>query len=294
MITSNEWEDFDLIDAGNGERLEKWGNYVLQRPDPQVVWPIIDDNKKLWTNIDAHYIRSQKGGGHWEYFSNLPERWIVKYKQLSFYVQPMGFKHMGLFPEQAVNWEWIISKIKGRINSGSTRVSVLNLFAYTGGATVAAAFAGAEVCHVDAAKGMVNKAKENLSISGLQDSKVRFIVDDAIKFTQREKRRGHFYDAIIMDPPTYGRGPEGELWKLEDNLYDLLMLCMDVLSKNPLFFLINIYTANLSPAVLRNVLTIAVKKRFGGFINEDELGLPISSSDLIMPCGAFGRWELGV
>ena len=291
MLTANEWKDYDLIDAGNGERLERWGKYILRRPDPQAAWPIITENKQLWERADAHYIRSQSGGGHWEYFSSLPGRWTIKYKNLSFYVQPMGFKHTGLFPEQAVNWEWIVSKIKSQIKSGNENVKVLNLFAYTGAATVAAASAGAEVCHVDAAKGMVNRAKENLSLSGLRERTVRFIIDDAIKFTRREKKRGRFYDAVIMDPPSYGRGPGGEVWKIEDNLYDLILLCMEILSDKPLFFLINTYTTGLSPVVLRNILTITAKKRLGGYVSENEIGLPISSSNLVLPCGAFGRWE---
>ncbi|NSW90891.1 MAG: class I SAM-dependent methyltransferase [Firmicutes bacterium] len=293
MLVANNWKDYELIDAGNGERLERWGKYILRRPDPQAIWPITG-NQKQWEKVHAHYHRSRSGGGHWEYFSSIPERWTVKYKDLSFYIQPTGFKHTGLFPEQAVNWDWIIDKIKNGLKSRYKTIKVLNLFAYTGGATVAAAYAGAEVCHVDAAKGMVNRAKENLALSGLGERVVRFITDDVIKFTQRENRRGHFYDAIIMDPPSYGRGPGGEMWKIEDNLYDLIMLCMGVLSDNPLFFLINTYTTGLSPVVLRNILTITVRNKFGGIISEDEIGLPISSSCLVLPCGAFGRWEAGV
>jgi 23S rRNA (cytosine1962-C5)-methyltransferase len=290
MLVADNWKDYDLIDAGNGEKLERWGKYILRRPDPQAIWPIMG-NRSQWEKVHAFYHRNRNGGGSWEYYSSIPERWIVKYKDLSYYIHPTGFKHTGLFPEQAVNWDWMIGKIKNRLKSDYKSVKVLNLFAYTGGSTIAAAYAGAEVCHVDAAKGVVNMAKENLILSGLGDRTVRFITDDVIKFTQKEKRRGHYYDAIIMDPPSYGRGPEGEVWKIEDNLYKLIVLCKEVLSNNALFFLINTYTTGLSPIVLKNILTVTMKNKFGGHVSADEIGLSISSSRLVLPCGAFGRWE---
>lgn len=286
MLIANDWKDYELIDTGAGEKLERWGRYILRRPDPQAIWPLIDE-KGLWKKADAHYHRSTSGGGNWEYKSDISKMWTIKYGDISFYIEPTGFKHTGLFPEQAVNWKWMIDKIK----SAARPARVLNLFAYTGGATVAAAYAGAEVCHVDAAKGMVARAKENLTLSGLQDKPVRFIVDDVIKFVQREKRRGRQYEGIIMDPPSYGRGPNGEMWKIEDELYNLIELCMDVLSPEPLFFLINSYTTGLSPTVLKNMLSLSMGKKFGGKISSDEIGLPASSSGLILPCGASGRWE---
>jgi len=287
MFLADDWQDYELIDTGNGEKLERWGKYILRRPDPQVIWPVIDKNKQ-WNEAHARYHRSKSGGGSWEYFTKLPEKWEISYHDLKFYVKPMGFKHTGLFPEQAVNWQWMIKKIRGH----KKPVRVLNLFAYTGGASVAAAYAGAEeVCHVDAAKGMVTWARENLQLSGLENRRVRFIVDDVIKFVQREIRRGHQYEAIIMDPPSYGRGPNGELWKIEDELYNLIELCLQVLSPKPLFFLINSYTTGLAPTVLRNILTLAMKEKYGGIITADEVGLPVSRSGLILPCGATGRWE---
>ena len=287
MFLADDWQDYELIDTGNGEKLERWGKYILRRPDPQVIWPVIDKNKQ-WNEAHARYHRSKSGGGSWEYFTKLPEKWEISYHDLKFYVKPMGFKHTGLFPEQAVNWQWMIKKIRGH----KKPVRVLNLFAYTGGASVAAAYAGAEeVCHVDAAKGMVTWARGNLQLSGLENRRVRFIVDDVIKFVQREIRRGHQYEAIIMDPPSYGRGPNGELWKIEDELYNLIELCLQVLSPKPLFFLINSYTTGLAPTVLRNILTLAMKEKYGGIITADEVGLPVSRSGLILPCGATGRWE---
>lgn len=286
MLVAKDWKDYELIDTGNGEKLERWGKYILRRPDPQVIWPAVN-KPGLWNTANAHYHRSSSGGGSWEYKSKLPERWTISYGELSFYIELTGFKHTGLFPEQAVNWKWMIEKIKTR----KEPVKVLNLFAYTGAATVAAAYAGAEVCHVDAAKGMVLRAKENIQLSGLGNRTVRFITDDVIKFVQREERRGRKYDAIIMDPPSYGRGPGGELWKIEDNLFDLVELCMKVMSDNPLFFLINSYTTGLSPTVLSNILSLTVKKRFGGKTYSDEIGIPASASGLILPCGAAGRWE---
>jgi len=286
MLLADGWKDYELIDTGNGEKLERWGKYILRRPDPQIIWPI-NGNGKLWSKADAHYHRSSSGGGKWEFKKKLPERWQISYKGMSFHIEPTGFKHTGLFPEQAVNWDWIIDKIR----SAKRPIKVLNLFAYTGGATVAAAFAGASVCHVDAAKGMVQWAKENISLSGFSDRPVRFIVDDVIKFVQREKRRENFYDAIIMDPPSYGRGPKGEIWKIEDELYPLVELCMDVLSKEPLFFLINSYTTGFSPIVVENILKMTIGKKYKGIVSSGEVGIPVSSTGLVLPCGIFGRWE---
>lgn len=286
MLIADDWKDYELIDAGGGEKLERWGKYILRRPDPQAIWPICGEDNR-WDNMDAHYHRSKSGGGSWEYKRNLPERWTIRYKDLSFYIEPTGFKHTGLFPEQAVNWNWIIDKIKAY----GGNVNVLNLFAYTGGATVAAAYAGADVCHVDAAKGMVMRAKENIALSGLQDRHVRFITDDVIKFVQREKRRNRRYNAIIMDPPSYGRGPRGEVWKLEDELFGLVEFCMDILVDEPLFFIINSYTTGLSPTVIKNIMMLTLKKRFGGRVFADEIGLPATATGIILPCGAVGRWE---
>lgn len=288
MLIADDWKDYELIDTGNGEKLERWGKYILRRPDPQAIWPVIDQTGR-WERIDANYHRSESGGGNWEYLRRLPERWTVSYGDMSFYVEPTGFKHTGLFPEQAVNWKWMASKIK----SASQPVRVLNLFAYTGGATVAAAYAGAEVCHIDAAKGMVARARENLQLSGLGEKAVRFIVDDVIKFVQREKRRNRYYEGIIMDPPSFGRGPNGEVWKLEDELFGLIGLCIEVLSPQPLFFLINSYTTGLSPTVLANMLALSMGRKYSGRISSDEIGLKASSSGLILPCGSSGRWEAG-
>lgn len=286
MNLADKWKDFELIDTGNGEKLERWGNYILVRPDPQAIWPK-NECVKLWSQADAYYNRSEKGGGSWSFKSNLPKRWKISFEGLSFYVEPTGFKHTGLFPEQAVNWKWIIEKIK----ASNKPIKVLNLFAYTGGATVAAAYAGASVCHVDAAKGMVQWAKENLELSGLKERPVRFITDDVFKFVKREKRRGNKYHAIIMDPPSYGRGPNGEIWKIESSLYSFVEECLDVLEDNPLFFLINSYTTLFSPRVLENILTLTVKKRFGGNLFSGEIGLPTTTSSLVLPCGIYGRWE---
>lgn len=289
MLLADDWKDYELIDAGGGEKLERWGRYILRRPDPQAIWPVIGD-EKAWKDADAHYHRSSSGGGKWEYLRKLPEKWTIRYGDLQFYIEPTGFKHTGLFPEQAVNWKWMAARIK-RAGSEGQRVSVLNLFAYTGGATVAAAHAGAEVCHVDASKGMVTRAKENLALSGLADRLVKFIVDDVVKFVAREIRRGRKYDAVIMDPPSYGRGPNGELWKIEDNIYGLITMCMEVLKERPLFFIVNSYTTGLSPTVIGNMLKMSVQRRFGGTVTADEIGLPVSSTGLILPCGATGRWE---
>ena len=285
MWIADGWKDYEVIDCSNGEKLERWGNYILLRPDPQVIW---DTEKKVpqWRKLNGHYHRSSKGGGEWEFF-NLPEQWSINYKGLTFQLKPFSFKHTGLFPEQAANWDWFGDKIR---NAGRP-IKVLNLFAYTGGATLAAAKAGASVTHVDASKGMVAWAKENAKSSGLEDAPIRWIVDDCVKFVEREIRRGNHYDAIIMDPPSYGRGPSGEVWKIEDELYPLIQDCINILSDNPLFFLINSYTTGLSQTVLTNVLSLTIKKRYGGLVSADEIGLPIGNGELILPCGISGRWQ---
>ncbi|HAN10634.1 MAG TPA: SAM-dependent methyltransferase [Clostridiales bacterium] len=286
MKLADEWTDYELIDLADGEKLERWGDITVARPDPQVIWKK-KSKPKSWNNIDAHYLRSSTGGGQWDYKSKLPDKWVISYKNLKFYVKTMGFKHMGLFPEQAVNWDWMIEKIQ---NAGRP-IRVLNLFAYTGGATVACAYAGAEVCHVDAAKGMVSWAKDNITLSNLSDKKVRFIVDDVKKFIEREIRRDNKYDAIIMDPPSYGRGPSGELWKIEDELYDLIELCRQVLTEKPLFLLINSYTTGFSATVLGNMLNMTITERHKGSVDVGEIGIPVSNSNQILPCGIYGRWE---
>ncbi|MFR0019645.1 MAG: class I SAM-dependent methyltransferase [Paraclostridium sp.] len=287
LLLADKWKDYELIDMGNGEKLERWGNVVLRRPDPQVMWPIAEE-KGLWKTPHGHYHRSSRGGGQWEHKKKYPEKWTISYKNLKFNISPTGFKHTGLFPEQAANWDWSMDMIK---NAGRP-IKVLNLFAYTGGATVACAAAGAEVCHVDASKGMVTWAKENLQTSGLGDRKVRFIVDDVVKFVEREIRRGNKYDAIIMDPPSYGRGPKGEVWQIEEKLYGLVELCTKVLSDKPLFFLINSYTTGLSPIILEHILDATVAKHAkGGNIYGGEIGLPTSKDGKVLPCGIFGRWE---
>jgi 23S rRNA (cytosine1962-C5)-methyltransferase len=285
MRCSQNWQDYKIIDTSNGEKLEKWGKYTLIRPDPQVIWDT-PRNNTAWKNSDGHYIRSNTGGGQWE-SNRLPEVWSVSYKNLKFNLKPMGFKHTGLFPEQAVNWDWMNDKIK----SCGRKISVLNLFAYTGGATVACAAAGAEVVHVDASKGMVAWAKENIASSGLSEMPVRFIVDDCIKFVQREIRRGKKYDAIIMDPPSYGRGPGGEIWKIEEQIFALLQICVDVLSDMPLFFMLNSYTTGLSPSVMAYLLGVTVGNRFKGIISADEIGLMVEQTGLVLPCGATAIWE---
>ncbi len=285
MLLADEWKEYELIETGDGEKLERWGNVILRRPDPQIIWPIKD--KKMWDKADAHYHRSQSGGGQWEFKKKVPKRWTVAFNDLKFYIEPTGFKHTGLFPEQSVNWKWMINSIQ----KANRPIKVLNLFAYTGGATVATAYAGAEVCHVDAAKGMVSWAKENLALSGLADRPVRFITDDCMKFVQREIRRGKKYDGIIMDPPSYGRGPGGEIWKIEDSLYGFVEQCMGLLSDKPLFFLINSYTTGFSPTVLSNILKQTIGKRFKGTHSSGEVGIPVSNSGLVLPCGIYGRWE---
>ena len=282
-LYAENWEDYELIDAGNKEKLERWKDVILRRPDPTAIWPA--SSLRQWNKVDGFYHRSSKGGGEWQFFKTLPEFWTVDYKGLTFKVSPTGFKHTGLFPEQAVNWDWISELIKG----ANRPVKVLNLFAYTGGATVSALSAGAEVCHVDAAKGIVTWAKKNVESSGLADRRVRYIVDDVVKFVKRELRRGNRYDGIIMDPPSYGRGPSGELWKIEDALFPLVKDCTELLSDEPLFMLINSYTTGLSATVLKNVMNVTAKKRFGGEMDADEIGLPIESG-MMLPCGISGRW----
>ena len=289
MWLADKWKDFKLIDACDGEKLEYWGEYLLRRPEPQAVWKD-RENEKLWRECDAHYHRSNSGGGHWEYKTRkLPERWTINYCDLTFNIKPMGFKHTGLFPEQAVNWDWFCELIKG----AKRPIRVLNLFAYTGGATVAALSAGAEVVHVDASKGMVTWAKENVVSSGLGDKPVRYIVDDVKKFVAREQRRGREYDAIIMDPPSYGRGPSGEVWRIEDELYDLVVDCMKIMSDNPLFFLINSYTTGLCQTVISDILKLTLCKKYGGSVISDEIGIPMGRGDIILPCGISGRWQAG-
>ncbi len=286
MNVANNWKDYEILDMANGEKLERWKDIILIRPDPQIIWKE-KSFKNKWNLADAKYIRSSSGGGHWEYNKKLPDVWEVKYKDLTFRIKPMGFKHTGLFPEQAVNWDWMISKIQ----NAKRKIKVLNLFAYTGGATVACSYAGAEVCHVDSSKGMTLWAKENLEASGLGARPVRFIVDDVIKFVNREIRRGNKYDAIIMDPPSYGRGTNGEVWKFEDNICDLVELCGKVLSDEPLFFLINSYTTGISSMVLENILKLNIGKNNKGNLSSGEIGLPMTNSNLILPCGIFARWE---
>ena len=286
MNIASDWTDYKIIDMANGQKLEKWRNIILSRPDPQIVWK--DKSYPTeWKKANAIYSRSKTGGGSWEYKNKLPESWQIKYKDLTFNIKPMGFKHTGLFPEQAVNWDWMINKIK----TAKREIKVLNLFAYTGGATVACLSAGASCCHVDSSKGMVAWAKENVQSSGLADKKVRYIVDDVVKFVNREIRRGNKYDAIIMDPPSYGRGANGEVWQFENNIYDLVELCTKVLSDNPLFFLINSYTTGISSTVLTNILNLTVSKKYKGKAYAGEIGLPMEKSDLVLPCGIFGRWE---
>ena len=284
MNLASDWNDYQILDMANGEKLEKWNNITLVRPDPQIIWKQKTYPEK-WKKADAKYSRSNTGGGAWNYNKKLPSAWQVKYKDLVFNIKPMGFKHTGLFPEQAVNWDWMINKIK----STNKEIKVLNLFAYTGGATVACLSAGASVCHVDSSKGMVTWAKENVTSSGLQDRKVRYIVDDVVKFVNREIRRGNKYDAIIMDPPSYGRGTNGEVWKFEDNIYDLVELCSKVLTDKPLFFLINSYTTGISSMVLENILKLNIHAK--GKFSNGEIGIPMQNSNLVLPCGIYGRWE---
>ena len=286
MNIAREWQDYEILDMANGEKLERWKDIVLVRPDPQIIWKDKSFPDK-WKQANAKYVRSSTGGGHWEYHKKVPSNWQVRYRDLTFNIKPMGFKHTGLFPEQAVNWDWMIAKIQ----NAKRDIKVLNLFAYTGGATVACSYAGAQVCHVDSSKGMTTWAKENLEASGLRDRPVRFIVDDVVKFVNREIRRENKYDAIIMDPPSYGRGTNGEVWKFEENISDLVELCSKVLSDKPLFFLINSYTTGTSSVVLENILTLNLDKKYKGKLSSGEIGLAMTNSKLILPCGIYARWE---
>lgn len=283
MLVSNEWKDYELLDMAKGQKLEKWGKYILIRPDPQIVWDK-KTNPKLWEKADAKYIRSNTGGGHWEKYSKIDENWSIKYKNLVFNLKPMGFKHTGLFPEQAVNWDYIISKISQRTKKNQ-EVKVLNLFAYTGGATVAALSAGASVCHVDSSQGMVNWAKENVSSSGLRERHVRFLVDDVVKFVNREIRRNNKYDMIIMDPPSYGRGKNGEVWSIEKDINNLLCLCSKILSDNPISVVINTYTGGLSGTIIENVAKLAFSENNPKKIFHNEIGLRQKNSEFVLPCG---------
>ena len=285
MWIADKWKDYEVIDTSKGEKLERWGDYILVRPDPQVIWDTKRSDPR-WKKKNGHYHRSKAGGGEWEFF-DLPEEWQITYNELRFNLKPFSFKHTGLFPEQATNWEWFSHLIK---NAGRP-IKVLNLFAYTGGATLSAAAAGASVTHVDAAKGMVGWAKENAASSGLADRPIRWLVDDCVKFVEREIRRGNKYDAIIMDPPSYGRGPKGEIWKIEDSIFPFIELTMDILSDDPLFYLVNSYTTGLQPAVLTYMLSMTVKKKYGGEVKSSEIGLPVSGNGLVLPCGASGRWS---
>lgn len=286
MRYTSDWKDYELLDCSSGERLERWGNVTLIRPDPQVIWKT-PKKHPAWRRADAVYHRSSSGGGNWEIKNKIPSFWNIGYGDLNFNVKTMGFKHTGIFPEQAVNWDYTAKLIK---NAGRP-VKVLNLFAYTGGATVACLKAGAEVVHVDASKGMVQWAKENAVASGVADRKVRWIVDDCVKFVQREIRRGNKYDIIIMDPPSYGRGPGGEIWKLENEVYSFVELCSQVLSDNPIMVLINSYTTGLSPAVMQYILGALIKPKFGGVAESDEIGLPVTQTGMILPCGASAIWH---
>lgn len=294
MKIANNWKDYEILDMANGEKLERWNNIYLVRPDPQIIWNDKQYPEK-WKQANARYNRSSTGGGHWDYKKRLPDSWQIKYKNLTFNIKPMGFKHTGIFPEQAVNWDWMMDKIQNEIKTTNREVKVLNLFAYTGGATVACLYAGASVCHVDSSKGMVAWAKENVVSSRLQERPVRYIVDDVVKFVQREIRRGNKYDAIIMDPPSYGRGANGEVWKFEENLPMLIEICMQVFSDDPVFFLINSYTTGTSSMVLENLLKMNMRKKYGkradnGIFENGEVGLPMTDSDFILPCGIYSKW----
>ena len=294
MWLADRWNDYEVIDCSKGEKLERWDRYILVRPDPQVIWDT-PKKEKGWKRMNGHYHRSAKGGGEWEFF-DLPQEWTIHYtlpigKDLTFHLKPFSFKHTGLFPEQAANWDWFSQLIKAETDQGH-EIKVLNLFAYTGGATLAAAAAGAHVTHVDASKGMVTWAKENAISSGLGDAPIRWLVDDCVKFVEREIRRGNRYDAIIMDPPSYGRGPKGEIWKIEESVYPLIQLCQQILTDNPLFFLINSYTTGLQPAVLSYMMS-TVLKPYKGSVTAAEIGLPVSSNGLVLPCGASGRFQEG-
>lgn len=281
-----KWQDYELIDTSSGERLERWGDKILIRPDPQIIWDTERKNP-LWKKADAKYHRSNTGGGTWQEYNKLPQIWKIKYNKITFQIKPMGFKHTGVFPEQAVNWDFVSENIR----NAKRKVKILNLFAYTGGATLACLEAGAEVCHVDASKGMVQCAKENASASNLSDKPVRWIVDDCIKFVQREQRRGNKYDGIIMDPPSYGRGPNGEVWKLEEQLSSLIQLCTPLLTDNALFFILNSYTTGLPPSVMEYLLGVLIKNKRGGSLSSSEIGLPVTQTGLILPCGSTAIWQ---
>ena len=286
MKKSNNWVDYKIIDAGNGEKLETWNGIVLRRPDPQAIWSI--EKTSYWEKYDGFYHRSNKGGGNWEFNKKLPEYWTVSYNNLIFKVSPTNFKHTGLFPEQAANWDYMMEKIQ----NSKRKIKVLNLFAYTGAATIACAKAGAEVTHVDSAKGMIDWAKENAALSGVSDTGIRYIVDDCLKFVLREARRGSKYDAIIMDPPSFGRGPSGEIWKFEEKICELIEASIDILSDDPLFLTINTYTTGISKTVMENILKLTIARKFpNGTIEADEIGLPIEKNDLILPCGIYARWD---
>jgi len=285
MFLADRWQDYEVLDTGDGEKLERWGEIVLRRPDPQTIWPRAEEN--LWRTAQAHYHRSDRGGGQWEFLKKLPDRWTVAYGDLHFYVRPTGFKHTGLFPEHAANWDWMRGLIT---ESGRKDLKILNLFGYTGAATLACAAAGAHVTHVDAAKGMVLWAKENRELSGIPETSCRWIVEDALRFVQREIRRGNRYDGILMDPPSYGRGPSGEVWKLENELFGLVETSAQALSEDPLFFLINSYTTGFQASVLSNMLEKCVVRRHGGRVDSQELCLPVTTGG-VLPCGASGRWQ---
>ena len=285
MRVVSGFDDYELLDSSSGEKLERWGDIILIRPDPQIIWKT-EKKHPLWRDAHARYIRSNSGGGHWERYKNVPDVWSVKYNDLVFNLKPMGFKHTGLFPEQAVNWSLMSELIKGKKD-----VKVLNLFGYTGAATLACAAAGAQVTHVDASKGMVLWAKDNAVASGLSDMPIRWLVDDCIKFVRREIRRGNKYDGIVMDPPSYGRGPNGEIWKLEEQIYELLELCDQLLSDKPLFFLLNSYTTGLSPCVMKYLVTTVISSKRGGTVECDEIGLPVTSTGMALPCGNTAVWR---
>ena len=287
MIVSDKWKDYEILDTSNGMKLERWGKYYLLRPDPQIIWDNGDLLTKYKSLIDAVYFRSNKGGGHWENLKSIPGSWTISYENLRFNIKQMGFKHTGLFPEQAVNWDFMINKIKGT----NRKIKVLNLFAYTGGASVACLSAGASVVHVDSSRGMIDWCKENVKSNGYENAEIRYLVDDVVKFVQREIRRGNHYDAIIMDPPSYGRGANGEVWNIEKDLSNLIDLCSRILSDEPLFFLINSYTTGLSPTVLSNLLKVTIGRKYTGTVSCGEVGLPITNQELILPCGIYGRWE---
>ena len=285
-MRASNWKDYELLDTSAGERLERWGDIILIRPDPQIIWDTPKTNP-MWKKAHARYHRSNTGGGQWEIYKNVPDMWKIGYKGMTFKLKTMGFKHTGIFPEQATNWDFAMEKIQ----SANRPVKVLNLFGYTGAASLACAKAGAQVCHVDASKGMVAWAKENAQASGLGDKPIRWLVDDCVKFVQREQRRGNHYDGIIMDPPSYGRGPGGEVWKLEEQLHGLVELCVPILSDDPLFFILNSYTTGLSPAVMEYLLSVILKKQFGGTVSAGEIGLPVTETGLVLPCGSTAIWS---